>query len=97
MRLRTFSSSVSVWAHTRCDHVVWRGPTQRGKSFVKNMGGWGSSAADYRIGYYLYKSRYSGSGSYGGRNRLGFIIQSARYFWPEKARAALKSGRWKKK
>ncbi len=77
--------------------MAWRGPTQRGKSFVKNLKGWGNTPGDYRIGYYLYKSRYSGSGSYGGKSRLGFIIQSARYFRASDAKAALKRGWWKKK
>jgi hypothetical protein len=47
----------------------YRRATQRGKSFVKKIEGL------FYIGYYIYKSRYSGSGSYGGRKRLGFIIQ----------------------
>jgi len=81
--------------------VAWRGPTQRGKSFVRNMRRtkWGFQKwpGDYYIGYYLYKSRYSGSGSYGGKSRLGFIIQSGKYLRLSDAKAALKRGRWKKK
>lgn len=77
--------------------MVWRGPTTRGKSFVKNLRGWGNTPGDYRIGYYLYKSRYSGSGSYGGKTRLGFIIQSGKYHFLKQAKDALKRGRWRKK
>ena len=75
----------------------YRRPHSRGKSFVKKFWHFPGAGAHWVIGYYLYKSRYSGAGSYGGRLREGFIAQSGRYYVKARAVAALRRGRWTKK
>jgi hypothetical protein len=72
--------------------MAWRPRTQYGRAFVKHI-----AHATYVIARYKYRSRYSGSGSYGGRKRIGLEILSGEYHFRSDAKKALKRGRWKKK